>query len=180
MKVRRVVTGHDAQGKAIIADDSLVEPITLDLLPGYEFHRLWGRDETPTFPDDGGPRPAVEYFPPSDGSRFAVFTLPPDTQAIRSGDLDVAAALAEMEVALPGMARHMEPDNPGMHRTDSIDYLYVASGQATLELDDGVEVDVRAGDTIVQNGTRHAWRNRSNEPCVIVVALIGAQAGNSA
>jgi mannose-6-phosphate isomerase-like protein (cupin superfamily) len=175
MKVRRVVTGHSADGKAIVAEDTLVEPVTLDLLPGYEFHRLWGRDEKPVFPDDGKPRPAVQYFPPTDGSRFAVFTLPPDSEVNVSEDVDVEAALAQMEEVLPGMAGHMEPDNPGMHTTDTIDYLYVASGSATLELDDGVEVDVRAGDTIVQNGTRHAWRNRGTGPCVIVVSLIGAE-----
>ena len=176
-KIRCVVTGHNDEGKAIVAEDTLVEPITLDLLPGYEFHRLWSRDERPVFPDDGRPRRAVEYFPPANGSRFAVFTLPPDEQVVLSEGFDVGAALEQMEAALPGMAGHMEPDNPGMHRTDSIDYLYVASGQAILELDDGVEVEVRAGDTIVQNGTRHAWRNRSDEPCVIVVTLIGADRG---
>lgn len=175
MKVRRVVTGHNDEGKAIVAEDTLVEPITLDLLPGYEFHRLWGRDEKPVFPDDGKARPAVQYFPPTDGSRFAVFTVPPESEINVAEDVDVEAALAQMETALPGMAGHMEPDNPGMHTTDSIDYLYVASGAATLELDDGMEVDVRAGDTIVQNGTRHAWRNRGTEPCVIVVTLIGAE-----
>lgn len=173
MKVRRVVTGHDDEGKAVLASDTEVDPITLSLLPGYEFHRLWGRDEAPTFPDDGSQRPAVTYFPPRDGSRFAVFTIPPAGLDIPS-DIDIEAALAEMEAALPGMAGHMEPDNPGMHTTDSIDYLYVASGEAVLELDDGVEVAVRAGDTVVQNGTRHRWHNRGDEPCAIVVVLIGA------
>lgn len=173
MKVRRIVTGHTADGKAVVAEDSQVDGITLDLIPGYEFHRIWGRDSQPTFPDDGAPRPAATYFPPEDGSRFAIFTVPPAGQDLPE-DLDIEAALAEMEEALPGMAGHMEPDNPGMHTTDTIDYLYVASGSATLELDDGKEVDVRAGDTIIQNGTRHAWRNHGTEPCVIAVVLIGA------
>lgn len=72
------------------------------------------------------------------------------------------------------MASHTEPDSPGMHTTATIDYEYVVSGEIDLELDDGAEVHLRAGDTVVQNGTRHAWRNRGTAPCVIVVILIGA------
>lgn len=174
MKVRRVVTGHDDRGKAVVASDDTVEPISPALTPGFHFYRLWGRDETPTFPDDGAPRPSPEYFPPADGSRFAIFTVPPGREGLPD-DLDVAAALEEFEQKLPGMARHLEPDNPGMHTTDTIDYLFVVSGEAVLELDDGAEVTVRAGDAIVQNGTRHRWRNDGTEPCIIVVALIGAR-----
>jgi quercetin dioxygenase-like cupin family protein len=79
-----------------------------------------------------------------------------------------------MEVALPGMAAHMEPDHPGMHTTDTVDYEYVVSGEIDLELDDGATVHLVAGDTVVQNGTRHAWRNRGTEPCTMVVVLVGA------
>jgi mannose-6-phosphate isomerase-like protein (cupin superfamily) len=178
MKIRRVVTGHDSEGKAVFADDSLVEPITPDLLPGYEFHRLWGHDEKSTFPDDGSPPPAVSYFPPVDGSRFAVFTVPPDDTALPD-DFDVAAGLADLEEKLPGLPGHMEPENPGMHTTDTIDYLFVASGEAVLELDEGAEVVVRVGDTVVQNGTRHRWRNPGAEPCVMIVILIGANRASS-
>jgi quercetin dioxygenase-like cupin family protein len=61
-----------------------------------------------------------------------------------------------------------------MHTTDTIDFEYVVSGEVWLELDDGVEVKLSAGDTLVQNGTRHAWRNKSAEPCALVVFLVGA------
>ena len=79
-----------------------------------------------------------------------------------------------MEEKLPGMAAHMEPDNPGMHTTDTIDFEYVISGEVWLELDNGEEARLKAGDTVVQNGTRHAWRDKSSEPCQMVVCLIGA------
>jgi mannose-6-phosphate isomerase-like protein (cupin superfamily) len=174
MKIRRVVTGHDREGKAVVAEDTLVEPILPDILPGYQFHRLWGRDDKPTFPDDGAPQPAVNYFPPTDGTRFAVFTVPPPPGPEFPEGYDFTAALADMEEKLPGMLAHMEPDEPGMHTTDTIDYLFIASGEAILELDDGAEVVVRTGDTVIQNGTRHRWRNVGSEPCVIVVILIGA------
>ena len=70
----------------------------------------------------------------------------------------------------------MEPGAPGMHTTQTIDVELVISGEVWLELDDGAEVRLGPGDTVVQNGTRHAWRNKSNEPCVLLVALIGAKA----
>jgi mannose-6-phosphate isomerase-like protein (cupin superfamily) len=173
MGIRRVVTGHSPEGKAVVASDDQVEAITLDLLPGFEFHRIWGTDEAPTFPDDGSPRPADQYFPPVGGLRVGLFTVPPETTVVPD-DIDIEGALAEIEEQLPGMAAHMEPDNPGMHTTDTIDYEYVVSGEIVLELDDGAEVTARAGDTIIQNGTRHAWRNRSTEPCQMVVVLVGA------
>jgi mannose-6-phosphate isomerase-like protein (cupin superfamily) len=173
MGIRRVVTGHSADGKSTVVGDDHVEPIVLDLLPGYAFHRLWGADEAPTFPDDGGARPAHAYFPPVGGFRFGLFTVPPET-TVMSDDIDVSTAMRELDASLPGMASHMEPENPGMHTTDTIDFEYVVSGAIDLELDDGETVHLVAGDTVVQNGTRHAWRNRGGEPCEMVVVLIGA------
>jgi mannose-6-phosphate isomerase-like protein (cupin superfamily) len=173
MRVRRVVTGHTGDGKATVASDTKVDAITLALLPGTEFHRLWGADEAPTFPDDGSPRPAPAYFPPVGGFRFGLFTVAPQSIALQK-DLDVQLALAELERKLPGMASHMEVDNPGMHTTNTIDFEYVISGEVWLELDDGKEIHLQAGDTVVQNGTRHAWRNKLSEPCRLVVCLIGA------
>ena len=171
--MRRVVTGHTRDGKATVASDTDVEAITLALLPGTEFYRLWGADEAPTFPDDGSPRAAPTYFPPVGGFRFGLFSLAPDSVTMLK-DLDMGLALAEIAEKLPGMAEHLEVDSPGMHTTDTIDFEFVVSGAVWLELDDGKEVHLQAGDTVVQNGTRHAWRNKGTEPCRLVVCLIGA------
>lgn len=65
--------------------------------------------------------------------------------------------------------------SPGMHTSDTVDIDFVLSGEVHVELDDGAEVHLKAGDVQVQNGTRHAWRNRSDEPCVLAVA--GARLG---
>lgn len=173
MGIRRVVTGHSPEGKAVFASDEVVEPIRLALLPGAEFYRLWGRDAPPSFPDDGSQPAHHAYFPPVGGFRFGLFTVAPATTVL-PGDLDIPAAFAEMEAALPGLAGHMEPDNPGMHTTATIDYEFVVSGSVVLELDDGARVELHPGDTVVQNGTRHAWRNETDEPCVLVVVLVGA------
>jgi len=175
MKVRRVVTGHGSDGKATVVSDTQVEAITIPMLPGAEYYTLWDADQAPMFPDDGSANPAKLWFPPVGGFRFAIFTVAPRSQALPE-DFDREVALAEMEEKLPGLVSqaNMESDNPGMHTTDTIDFEYVISGEVWLELDNGKEVRLRPGDTVVQNGTRHAWRNKGSEPCRMVVFLTGA------
>jgi mannose-6-phosphate isomerase-like protein (cupin superfamily) len=106
------------------------------------------------------------------GFRFGLFTIPPEQEADYPEDME--GAMAEMEAKLPGAMAHMELDDPGMHTTDTTDYEIVLSGQVVLELDDGAEVTLSPGDTVVQNGTRHSWRNRGTEPAVLGVVLVGA------
>jgi mannose-6-phosphate isomerase-like protein (cupin superfamily) len=168
-----VVTGHDGDGRAVFASDETVPPLTMTLLPGAEYHRLWGGDGPPTCPDDGSPPGQATYFPPVGGYRFGLFTLPP-AGTTPSADADVVAGLAEIEEKLPGLRAHMEPDAPGMHTTDTIDFEIVLSGEVILELDNGAETVLRAGDTVVQNGTRHRWRNEGTEPAVLAVFITGA------
>jgi hypothetical protein len=72
MRVRRVVTGHDRDGKAVFASDQEVDPLTVALLPGWDLHRLWGADQAPTFPGDGSPTAQPSYFPPVGGYRFGL------------------------------------------------------------------------------------------------------------
>jgi mannose-6-phosphate isomerase-like protein (cupin superfamily) len=175
MDVRRVVTGHDANGKAVFVSDEKVAPLTPVLLPGSEFHRLWGSDEAPHFPDDGSPPEQKTYFPPVGGFRFGLFTIPPANEG--GGvppDLDIQQALGELEELLPGMTQYMEPDAPGMHTTDTVDFEVVLSGTVTLELDDGAIATLSPGDTVVQNGTRHRWGNPGDVPAVIAVFIAGA------
>jgi mannose-6-phosphate isomerase-like protein (cupin superfamily) len=174
VEVRRVVTGHDAEGRAIIVDDAMVAPVTLEALPGSEFHRLWGSDAVATFPDDGAKPKARAYFPGVGGFRFGFFTVPPDRDAGAPPELDAMAAMVQFERKLPGMAQHFEPAEPGMHTTATIDYGVVLSGEVVLELDDGVTVTLTAGDTYIQNGTRHRWTNGGEVPAVIAVTFIGA------
>src|SRR5262245_62148511 len=119
MKIRRVVTGQTGSGKSIFVSDEQMEGPSLTLLPGYEFHRMWGSDAQPTLPANGKPPAFPGYFPPSDGYRFGFFTLPPHTVR-RAEDLDVPSALAEMQAKLPGLAEVMEPDQPGMHTTNTV------------------------------------------------------------
>jgi len=172
-KVRRVVTGHDSSGKAVFASDELVDPVVPTLVPGSEYHRLWGADAAPSFPDDGAPPAQPTYFPPVGGFRFGMFTLAPVGGPPPNLD-DIASHMADFEAKLPGLLTYMEPDDPGMHTTDTIDFEVVLSGSCVLELDDGEEVTLNAGDTVVQNGTRHRWRNEGTEPCHLAVFIVGA------
>lgn len=173
MSIRRVVTGVDAEGTSVFVSDERVEPVTPGLLPGTAFHQLWGQDGVPAAPQDGTRPPTAAYFPPAGGYRVGTFTVPPGEATLPEG-IDLEAAFAEVEAGLPGLLGHMEPENPGMHTTVTIDFEYVVSGRIVLELDDGATVELGPGDTVVQNGTRHAWRNPFDEPATLVVVLIGA------
>jgi quercetin dioxygenase-like cupin family protein len=103
-----------------------------------------------------------------------MFTLPPAGEPGPGPDVDIAAEIAKLATALPGMLDHMEPGEPGMHTTRTIDFEVVLSGEVTLELDDGATVHLAVGDTVVQNGTRHRWGNPGPVPATLAVFICGA------
>ena len=175
MRFRRVVTGQDGDGKAVVVRDGPVDPVSVALFPGAEFHRIWGSDGPVHLPSDGTSPEARTHFPPSRGFRFSLFTMAPDAET--SPGSETAAAREEIEIKLPGLIGVLEPGGAGRHTTDTIDLNLIVSGEVWLLLDDGAEVHLRAGDCVVQNGTRHAWSNRGNQPCVMAVAQVGAVRG---
>ncbi|HEU5453339.1 MAG TPA: cupin domain-containing protein [Terriglobales bacterium] len=164
-----MITGRDGSGKSIFARDELVEP---QAVMGFEFHRLWGSDDPANLPTDGKEGVPRMYFPEPGGYRFGYFVIPPRTDAIPPEQF--LAALPELQQKVPGLLESLEPQAPGMHTTQTVDFDVVVSGEVWLELDDGKEVLLKAGDCVVQNGTRHAWHNRSAEKCVMAVCLLGA------
>ncbi|MEY2398221.1 MAG: hypothetical protein QOJ00_1395 [Actinomycetota bacterium] len=168
------MTGHDASGKSVFVSDEEVAPVEPVLMPSAEFHRLWGGDTTPQFPGDGSLPPHHTYFPPIGGFRFGLFSLPPAGTEAPAG-LDVAAGLRDIEAGMPGMMGYMDMSEPGMHTTDTIDFEIVLEGTVVLELDDGVEVTLQPGDTVVQNGTRHRWKNPGFTLARLAVFMCGAQ-----
>ena len=176
MQIRRVVSG-EVGGKAKVVSDEIVTAASLD--GTSQLALIWSGDEAPRFPLSGEQPKTPVYFPTLGGYRFVIFTVPPEGEAgaarARLAPEAQAKSLADLEANIgTGLTDWMEPDHPGMHTTDTIDFEYVISGEVWLELDDGVEVHLRAGDTVVQNGTRHAWRNKGSKPCQMVVCLIGA------
>jgi mannose-6-phosphate isomerase-like protein (cupin superfamily) len=174
MVVRRVVTGHDAAGKAVFVSDDGVAPFVPAFSPKSSFHQLWSFDEAPHFPDDGTMPARTRYFPTVGGFRFNLFTLPPDGDNEMPEGVDVGAAMADLHANLPGLLDHMEPGAPGMHTTATLDVEVVLSGTPVLELDDGATVTLHPGDTVVQNGTRHRWSNPGTVPATMAVVLVGA------
>ena len=173
MQRRLVVTGQRPDGKAVIASDRLIDPLTVMLAPGSEFHPMWGADAPPALPQDGAKPATAAWFPPPGGFRFTLLTLPPDG-AVAPPD-DLASALDEAARKLPGMLEAVDAEHPHMHTTDTVDFVVILSGLLWLEVDDGHEVELRKGDSLVQNGTRHAWHNRASEPCEMIAATIGAR-----
>lgn len=174
MDIQCVITGRDAAGKSVFVRRETVPPITLKLLPGYEFHRVWGSDAAPELPSDGTAAVPPRYFPPPQGFRFGFFTIPPNVKVSAAQALN-PFALAEVQEKLPGMLEVLEPAHPGMHTTATVDFDVVVAGECVLELDDGAEMELKAGDCVIQNGTRHRWHNRSSANCVIAVTLLGAK-----
>ena len=166
---RRVVTGHDASGKAVVLFDGAAPNAKLRKATGLTSTLLWVTDESPA--DKSGKADSADrdigVAPPPRGSIFRVVDFPP---AAESGAVDNAAMLREMGIA--GVA-HTDPRHATMHRTRSVDYCVVISGEIDMLLDDS-EVHLDAGDVLVQRGTNHAWVNRGKESCRIAFVLVDA------
>src|SRR3979490_2236048 len=172
MSVRRVVTGHDAHGKAIIVDDQVVEPTTVALTP-TAYHELWRADSPPTLPDAGTNGPKTTFLPPVGGYRFFLFTFPPSDASADLKGIDIEAGLRELQEKLPGVLETNEFDQPGMHTTDTVDMEIVLAGEIALDLHHRVETTLRGRDDDIQNGTRDRWHNRGGDPAVLAVAMVG-------
>lgn len=176
MKVKRVVTGRNATGESVFVSVSDA-PRTHDFqhTPGMSVTQLWSTPALPTLEDSAlDPTEVVKSIvPPLGGTQFMLVGFPPD-RVMMAPSFDVAAAVEEHARHAPGLAEKFEPDNPGMHTTDTIDYAIVLRGEISLELDGGRMEHLRAGDVAIQNGTRHAWRNRGNEVALMAFVLVGA------
>ena len=171
--IRRVVTGHDATGRAVVAVDGAPPRTSVfQHIPGMVSRLVWATPPVPTVPCGGDPTPAVTSIVPGPGeSRLLIVTFPPDS-VFASPRFDPAAAQRENLAMSPGLAELFEPD--GMHQTPTVDYGIVIDGEVWLELDDGCAERLVRHDVVVQNGTRHAWRNKSTRPATLAFVLIGA------
>ncbi|WP_396932466.1 cupin domain-containing protein [Mycolicibacterium sp.] len=119
------------------------------------------------------------FFPDGSrhGTRFLVVHFAPDSSAATGADGSTAATdvAAEMERLQPGLSHVFEPDSPGMHTTDTVDYGVCVEGELWLQLDDGAAERITPGTVVVQRGTRHAWRNRGDETATMIFVLVGAR-----
>jgi hypothetical protein len=178
MQIRRIVTGHDGAGKSVFVSDSEA-PRTTEFthVPGFVTSLLWETLPGVVVPwaREGDPAVAARSWTPSAGGTNLMFiTFPPDA-VMMSPSFDPAAAGGEYLRVLPGLAEKFEMENPGMHTTDSVDYGVLLDGEMHLELDDGVTKKLATGDVVIQNGTRHAWRNKSDKAATMLFVLVGAK-----
>lgn len=171
-KFRRVVTGHDENGVAtVISDEEASCILSRPNRPGVTLTNLWMNDKTPAameLHDDPVTGPLILH-PPKNGSVFRIVQFDPEDPEVLA-KLDGKSAFAEMGAGanIVENARH-----PFMHRTDSLDYTVVLSGEIYMMMDED-EYLLKAGDTVVQQGTNHAWSNRGIEPCLIAFILVDA------
>jgi mannose-6-phosphate isomerase-like protein (cupin superfamily) len=178
VETRRVVTGVTPEGKSVFTSDDRPDGISVQALPGLEFFLLWGTEGG--HPVLGARDDAVvkPYFPALGGTRFLVVRWAPGRQVPEPAG-DPAEISAEAERLLPGLLGVIEPDNSGMHTTDTVDYAFCADGEIWLELDDGQEVHLTPGSCVVQRGTRHAWHNRGDRAATMIIVQIGAERDSS-
>ena len=167
LSVRRVLTGHDAKGKAIIVKDDH-PPVTQRVPGGSSNVNLWLTETTPSKLSNDDPIAKIKQVPPPlGGSIFRIIEFVPDSQMPHT--VDAKAHRKTMGVSLGGPeARHA-----GMHRTESIDYALILDGEIDMLVDDG-EVHLKKGDVVIQGACNHAWANRGDKPCTIAFILIGA------
>lgn len=172
---RRIVTGHDAAGRAIIQEDGpppRVQRIGGEI--GPMFYEVWNTRETPARIDRASGEPAEEGIilaPPHHGTRIRVLDIPPEDARMATVTPEEAAAHFA-EVGAGAASSHSSGSRHAMmHRTETVDYGIVLEGELVLIVDDG-ETVVRAGDIVVQRGTNHGWANRSGRNCRIAFILI--------
>jgi len=173
-EIRRIVTGHDIEGRAVILSAGAPERV-VDLTDhGPRFYEIWSTGETPVRIDRDSGEPhedTLTLAPPRNGTRIRVLDIAPETQEIQNVDAAQARRHFELVGAGEASTRNRGAPHPYMHRTETVDYGIILSGEIYLIVDRG-EILCRPGDIVIQRGTNHAWANRSKEVCRIAFILI--------
>ena len=173
--IRRIVTGHDKAGKAIVISDGPVAHLrTSPERPGVAFTNLWTTARMPAEVHGSVDpvTPAMTLAPSPHGTNFRIVEFGPEQDYIAGVDAAAArAAFASLGGAAHALAEGGKSRHPFMHRTKTVDYGIVLAGEIYLVLDDS-EVLMRAGDICIQRGTNHAWSNRSDAVCTMAFVLI--------
>lgn len=150
LRVRRIVTGHDATGRAIVASDEVMNGVSAPARPYISRCEIWSTDKMPV--DNSEEAAAAQR------KGFVV-----RHNYVGSGD----GTVVRITEFAPGAPKFM-------HRTETVDYAILLKGECDLELDDGKTVHMKQGDIVVQRGTMHAWVNNGSEPCTFAFILIDA------
>lgn len=171
MGTRRVVVGKDSSGKAVALFDGSSPNVVARPGMGVTNTLLWTTDSAPaalTAEEDAGNR-QIGVEPPARGSAFKILEFAPE-KSLTTPPETRKQVMQKLGLGPEGPFRENHR-LPGMHRTRSLDYIAILSGEIDLVLDDS-EVHLTAGDTVVQVGANHAWINRGTEPCRLAVVLL--------
>lgn len=171
-RCKRVVTGRDARGRSVILmEGESPHSFVLEKAGGLQLTELWETTSSPA--DNSGGADAAEHErriePKGGGTVFRIIEYPPDSVRLKTLKPEEYFSSMGAQAADAATRRH-----PGMHRTDTVDYAIVLSGEIYALMDEG-EVLLHAGDCLIQRGTSHAWSNRTQEPCVIAFVLVAAK-----
>ena len=175
--IRRVVTGHDSNGRAIVLADGPCTAVRMNPnRPGHKSTDIWKTVGMPIPITPGEPDPTLgpRDFVPVMGTKLRISEIPPEPDAFRNVTPEQARAFFreggnEQASTFAQSGRH-----PFMHRTESVDYAVVLEGEITLLLDEQ-DVVLKAGDVVIQRGTNHAWSNRSGKPVRMLYVLIDGE-----
>ena len=173
MKLRRIVTGTNDKGESYFASDAIA-PVAADFkhTPGFALSVVWAT-KAGGAASSVDPTPSLSSVVPGLGeTRLMLITFPPDS-VMADPAFNPQEAGKEFAQHLPGLAETFEMESPGMHRTQTVDYGIVLDGELWLELDNAQTRAVKKGDIVIQNGTRHAWRNPGTRPATVAFVLIG-------
>jgi hypothetical protein len=173
MNVRRVVTGHDAEGHSCFVSDDVC-PVVFQRSEGSTIvSELWETSSTPAI-NNGNPNPTklpLRLQPPAGGTVLRVISYPPD--ALRLSALHSERAKSSEDPSRAAALDHNNPRHPGFHRTQSLDYAIVLQGEIYALMDKG-ETLLRQGDVLIQRGTNHAWSNRTDDVAIVAFVLVDA------
>ena len=162
---RLVITGTDSSGKAIVASDQRVVGPRVSETLGSWSAELWKMSEIPPKLSSDGSPAAREDFPRRGSLLYRMIQMPAES-TLRKNPEETASYYGR-DISLDS------PDH-GMHRTDTVDLIIIISGEVWCKFEDS-EVLLKSGDTLIQRGGIHAWRNRGDEPCLMAAIIIGAQ-----
>jgi len=171
---RRVVTGN-VDGKSILQSDEQLPAYQFKSVPNYEHTLVWVNPTTPDLREEQGFERYPDCVVPGPGGTSLHFVTFPPGSVFADPSFDGEAARSEALIRLRGLADHFENDDPAMHKTNTVDYSVVYEGEIWLELDDAKAIHLKRGDVVVQNGTRHAWRNNGTTPVTMLFFLNGAK-----
>ncbi len=176
-KTRRVVTGHDKNGKAIVLSDGLAPTVnTSPLRPGHYSCDIWRTTgmPIPIHAEEPDPTPGPRRLMPGPlGTVIRVSDIPPETERTTAIDpnhaREIFKAMGNETASTFGAGANKR--HPFMHRTESIDYAFVLTNEIVMLLDDS-EVLLKAGDVVIQRGTNHAWSNRTKNVTRMLYVLM--------